>query len=386
MHLKKYFISILLFFVAASSLVAQEVIKGRVVDASNGEPVEFANLGVIDSFTGNASDEAGFFELKIPEDLLDKKIRVSAVGYQTEEYEIRKLLDEKELTFEMVPVIYNIKEVSVEAPSRVLYGMLKMAIRQRQQNYINDAYSADVRYREKRGDRTKILQLAYTDDSGYSERTREDAFVSRNYKITEGERNYEQSPFADGLIRVEELLGFDMLRNPGNVLDTVFLDKFRVFEKEKYVEEGKHIIVIGFECKSPQYAYSGDTRIEEMKGEVHLVQNDMSILQSIVSYQSGGWLRHGRSFMATDEMISENTKGIRYTVETEYTPAAGEKMAVSRIRMKINDQPGSDAKDTPSDTLYDLVFENVSPGEKTVEKGQRDYYDDASVLSGHLRW
>ncbi|MFW5753917.1 MAG: carboxypeptidase-like regulatory domain-containing protein, partial [Marinilabiliaceae bacterium] len=264
--MKKYFLSIILLFIVALSLHAQEVIKGRVIDASNGKPVEFANIGVIDSFTGNASDEKGFFELKIPEDMLGEKIRVSAVGYQAREFEISSLLEEDELTIEMVPVVYNINEISVNAPSRVLYGMLKMAVRQKHRNYVTGSYSSDVEYREKEGDRAKILQLDYTDASGYSERTSEDAFLNRNYTITEGERNYEQSPFAGGLVRVEELLEFDILRNPGNVLDTTFLDHFRVFEKEKKVEEGKHIIVIGFECLSSHYAYTGDSRIMEMNG------------------------------------------------------------------------------------------------------------------------
>lgn len=386
MHVKKYFISIILLF-GILSLHAQEVIKGRVIDASTGQPIEFANIGVIDSFTGNASNKAGFFELKIPEEMLREKIRVSAVGFQSKEFEISSLIEQDDLTIEMIPVIYNINEVSVNAPSRVLYGMLKMAIRQKHRNYIGGAYSADAEYREKRGDHTKILQLQYTDLSGYSQRTRKDAFISRNYKITEGERNFEQSPFTEGLIRVEELLDFDIIRNPGNVLDTAFLDNFRVFEKDKYVENGKHIIVIGFECLSPRYAYTGDSRIKKMNGEVHLVQNDMSILQSVVSYRSGGWSRHGRSFMTTDEMVSEKTKDIQYTVKTHYTPVNGERMAIGRIRMKIKRQPDSNLMETSnSDAIFELVFENFFPGKKTVEKGQRDYYDNVSVLSAQLRW
>lgn len=48
-------------------------IKGTVTDASTGEPVPFANLGVVGTLAGVASDMDGAFELLLPGAYADKK-------------------------------------------------------------------------------------------------------------------------------------------------------------------------------------------------------------------------------------------------------------------------------------------------------------------------
>lgn len=214
--------------------------------------------------------------------------------------------------------------------------------------------------------------------SGYSERNWEDAFISRNYIIREGERNYEQSPFEGGMVHVEELLELDYMRHPGNILDSVFHDHFTVVEKEKYVEDGRHILVIGFECSSPQFVFSGDAQIEELNGEIHLVQNDMSIQHFKATYQSAGRFRHGRAFMVDEELKNDSIEYVDYTVETDYGRVHDDRMAVKRIQMDVDRHLLDHAQ--PETSSYEITFDDLLPGEKNVDENHRHYYDNVSEL------
>ena len=81
---KKLLSLIILLFGIFSTLSAQEdnriTIKGVVVDATTGEPIPFANLGVLGTVAGVASDMDGNFELLLPLSLEKYKVRVSLVA------------------------------------------------------------------------------------------------------------------------------------------------------------------------------------------------------------------------------------------------------------------------------------------------------------------
>ncbi|OQX99611.1 MAG: hypothetical protein B6I24_02135 [Bacteroidetes bacterium 4572_128] len=49
------------------------IIKGKVLDEETGEGVAYANIGVVDTYIGNASNFDGDFEVKIPRKYKDKK-------------------------------------------------------------------------------------------------------------------------------------------------------------------------------------------------------------------------------------------------------------------------------------------------------------------------
>lgn len=81
---------ILLFSLLGMGVNAQDnkiTINGMIADATTGEPIPFANLGVLGTLAGVASDMDGKFELVLPDNYADRIIRVSVVGYAS--YEIK---------------------------------------------------------------------------------------------------------------------------------------------------------------------------------------------------------------------------------------------------------------------------------------------------------
>ena len=104
-------------------------IKGTVTDASTGEPVPFANLGVVGTLAGVASDMDGAFELLLPGAYADKKLRVSVVGYAPYDIKVTDAAAKEEgWKIALQPVTYAIQQVNVNAQSLVYRKMLKQAV------------------------------------------------------------------------------------------------------------------------------------------------------------------------------------------------------------------------------------------------------------------
>ena len=122
---KKLLSLIILLFGIFSTLSAQEdnriTIKGVVVDATTGEPIPFANLGVLGTVAGVASDMDGNFELLLPLSLEKYKVRVSVVGYTSYEMNVEDVKGEENMRIALKPVTYGIGEVDVYAESLVKF-------------------------------------------------------------------------------------------------------------------------------------------------------------------------------------------------------------------------------------------------------------------------
>lgn len=90
---------------------AQETIRGIVLDADTKEPVPFVNIGITRSMTGTVSDENGQYQLRIPS-LMDV-VAFSSIGYQTENIEVKKLIENGEINLRPKP--YDIPAIELNA-------------------------------------------------------------------------------------------------------------------------------------------------------------------------------------------------------------------------------------------------------------------------------
>ena len=57
-------------------------IKGRVIDKKTQEAIPYVNIAIIGIPLGTITNKDGYFDLKIPGQLEDKEISISAIGYQ----------------------------------------------------------------------------------------------------------------------------------------------------------------------------------------------------------------------------------------------------------------------------------------------------------------
>jgi len=115
------FILILLFPAFDASAQITTGISGRVTDAVNGSPLQFAQMALSNSTTGTVTNEDGQFFLVIPEARIKDTLVVSYLGYETLKLAVAPLVGIP-ADIRMKPGAFNLKEVEVVSltPQEVL--------------------------------------------------------------------------------------------------------------------------------------------------------------------------------------------------------------------------------------------------------------------------
>ena len=142
---KKILSLVILFFSVLTVAMAQDdskiQVKGQVVDGATKEPIAFANLGLLGTMAGTATDVDGQFELVIPNRYATYVVRITAVGYAAKEFKLYELKELKDATIVLEPVTYGIDNVDVTAESLVLQKLLENVVANIGKNYIPRAYN-----------------------------------------------------------------------------------------------------------------------------------------------------------------------------------------------------------------------------------------------------
>ena len=306
---------ILISLLFVSGIQAQNIlISGKVVNAENNQPVEFANLGVIGTYLGTASDFNGEFSLSVSDEFSDFKVQISAVGYRPKELSVNELQLLTPVTIKLLPQAYGIGQVDIKAESKRLYGIVKSASNMISDNYLK-SYSAKVYFEQihKTSQKTEAA-INFTDAKGYGERSYSAAFENRNYKVEEVRRNFEVVPLQNGLIHVQDIIDFDIVRVRGNVLDVDVVDQFKLDLKEEIEINGDSVWVIAFEMEKPDIVSTGDARIKSYKGLLYVSQKDQVVLRAEINGVSNGYFHAGRSAYKENE----DPKSYEYKVIVDY--------------------------------------------------------------------
>jgi hypothetical protein len=311
----------------SAGVFAQNIeIKGRIVDAESNQPVEFANIGVIGTYLGTASDFDGYYELTVDESYVSYKVHISAVGYKTKEFTVDELYVLKGTDIKLISQSYGIQEVDVKADSKRLYGILKTA-----SNIIEDVYekpySSKVYLSQlKDGQKTEAV-VEYSDGKGYGDRSLANSYAARNYNVAEVRRDFEVTPLKDGLLYANDLLAFDIVRQRGNVLDVSSVDAFKLELAKEDVVGGNAVWVINYSLDKPDVAKTGDAYCKAYKGVIVIRQNDYSVVRNELEFVSTGFFHAGRDAYREDVVDTDYT----VKVTTDYRKTANNKYALGKI-------------------------------------------------------
>ncbi len=115
-------LNMVLFFVSLN-VCAQTAVSGSIIDSEKKEPLPYVNIGIVGKTIGTVSDLEGTFSLEIPSTNDDEIMRVSMIGYETQEFTVEKfkekiqenpqiVLDKK--TTELKEVIVSGKELKTK--------------------------------------------------------------------------------------------------------------------------------------------------------------------------------------------------------------------------------------------------------------------------------
>jgi hypothetical protein len=112
----KFSLVILALFLTAAQAFSQGIIRGKVFNPVNNEPVAFANILVLNTDLGAISDENGFYEItNVPPGLYN--VRASFVGYKSSTaFEVQVILARgTQLDFELMEEASDLSEVVVSS-------------------------------------------------------------------------------------------------------------------------------------------------------------------------------------------------------------------------------------------------------------------------------
>jgi hypothetical protein len=306
-------------------------IEGRVVDASNNKPVEFANLGVEGTFLGTASDIDGNFNLLLDREYAGNTVVISAVGYQSKKMKASQLAAGN-VVVKMTPAVYDLSEVDIKARSRILYGIVRSAGNLIPHNYVTGPLSYKTFYvREQDGNEKTEAVVSLIDNKGYGDRSYTDAFVNRSYKVDEIRRNFDYKPVRNGSSDLDGLLIFDIVRVRGNILDSAGLYDFKLKLEDISTYAGDSVWVISYTNDKPSFATTGNKSVISYSGVLYISKTTSAVLRNELMIETKGYFPYGYTFFYDEEIAAKDISGAKYKVITSYRKNDEDKYFLSSI-------------------------------------------------------
>lgn len=145
--MKKYSIGLLLLIALQFTIRAQHkiLISGSVTDAATNDPLPFATVSLKKQLIGIVTNEAGRFDLYVPEDQADDTLLISYFGYKPQLLLLRSLQSPVSIKLQQIAV--DLKEIVVKPQPPEFY--IKLAVLRIKNNYPNEPFQTEAYYREK---------------------------------------------------------------------------------------------------------------------------------------------------------------------------------------------------------------------------------------------
>ncbi|NPA38161.1 MAG: carboxypeptidase-like regulatory domain-containing protein [Chlorobi bacterium] len=363
-------IIIVLSSVNLSAQTGKLILEGRVEDASNNKPVEFANIGIEGTFLGTATDIDGNFNLEINSEFADFNAVISAVGYQAKKLKVSSLSGGNVIV-RMTPAVYGLSQVDIKARSKVLYGIIKSASNLIPVNYVSGPVSFSVFYKEEKENNVMTeAVVSLFDNKGYGDRTYTDAFVNRSYTVDEIRRKKDFKPIEDGVVDMDDLLLFDVVRVRGNILDSAVLYDFTLKQEQGTFYEGDSVWVISYKNEKPGFAATGNQKVKSYSGVIYISKTTSAILRNELTIVTDGYFQYGYTGFYNDEIKAKDVTEAEYKIVTSYHKNTKNKYLLSSVSMTKTLLKYDGTEDKYNESMK--VLKSVIP-DKQFTPG-RDYY------------
>jgi hypothetical protein len=132
MKLKFSILLVFLYCFSVSSIFGQFVIKGRVTDANNGDPIPFASVGLVGVSQGARTNFQGEFTLNSK--FTADSLFTSFVGYKKRVKKITRGLAFQEINFQIEPSTLEMAEVKVYSGENPAYRILRGVLQHKESN------------------------------------------------------------------------------------------------------------------------------------------------------------------------------------------------------------------------------------------------------------
>ncbi len=296
-------------------------VKGKIIDAKTSEPVAYTNIGLEGTFYGVASNSDGDFELNIPEELKEKDIFFSAVGFVNQKFPVSRLFEKEYNIIKLEPQNYDIDKVDVVAKSKVLIRILTIATENIPHNFVAGPLNYKATYTnlitiDNTISENQLADVLFYDQTGYTLPSKLDAYQHLKYALQKKAWDADYR-FSTGTTELDNLLSFDWARTGSSVLNPEILDGFDLTLDSEPMVLGKECWVIAFTQKEPTLSGSGDFYATGFKGKITIRKDDYSVVSIEGEVQSPKNSRQGRSLAIKTQSVS-TLRDVNYKFKTEY--------------------------------------------------------------------
>lgn len=111
-------------------------IKGKITDASTGDPIPFANIGVKGTLAGTTTNFDGLYQLTYPPPA--DSILVTYVGYESKSKAIAPNLPDQTIDIQLLPGTLQLREVKIFAGENPAYAILRKIVANKKRNNADD--------------------------------------------------------------------------------------------------------------------------------------------------------------------------------------------------------------------------------------------------------
>ncbi|MDR6193464.1 DUF5686 family protein [Siphonobacter sp. SORGH_AS_0500] len=118
-------IFILCAFCVPSVAFGQYLIKGRVTDASSGEPIPFANVALRGKAIGTTTNFEGYYSFKTSQ--LSDSLIATNIGYRMRSKALQTQVTEQEINIQLEPGTAQLREVVIHAGENPAYAIIRNA-------------------------------------------------------------------------------------------------------------------------------------------------------------------------------------------------------------------------------------------------------------------
>lgn len=101
-----------LLFLSLSFTTYAQSIFGKVLDSVQGKPLEYANIGIVNTSFGTVTDEMGEFKFEVNELESTAIVRISMIGYKSQTFTIEEIIN-KEIIITLVETPIELGEVVI---------------------------------------------------------------------------------------------------------------------------------------------------------------------------------------------------------------------------------------------------------------------------------
>ncbi len=375
-EMKKIFALLLsgLFYFTVAAQTEGTIIKiiaGKVINEMTNEPVSYTNVGLENTLIGTASNAEGYFQLKIPKEMVDRNIYFSAVGFKNDTFPVSQLFGREYSVIKLSPKSYDIENIDVAGQSRVLQRILRMANENTPYNFIGGPFNlvCDLKSTKTINDTVNLVQNADVliyDKTGYSSPSKLDAYRWRNYSVNKQESTAPDYSFAGSITHLDDLLELDLVRTASSVLDPAILSRFDLKIKTETEVDGSPVWIIAFKEPTPTLGGSCDFYATLYEGEIVIAKDDYSVKKITGKARAPIGNRQGKS-LAVGTPGKNHYKNIAYDFTVSYSNLKPDYFLLNRTYEtggdKVSEQLNLVVKQVQTTNLTDVSNRDYFPAE-----------------------